>query len=174
MSGRLPSSTGLAVAVACSDGSAPGSKVFPGLPTQGGPGWFCLQVSQKPTPLLSPLRSVSAVNRCVSRPGSSRSSRLPAHFGLQQATNQRLHAAARSAAERSALPQRQKLFRVKARDVSCVLNFLYFQTQLVKLIVNRSAEHLCLPFTQYRDHLRSGASSVDASSGRPSHLSQPT
>ena len=71
------------------------------------------------------------MNRCVSRPGSSRSSRLPAHFGLQQATNQRLHAAARSATERSALPQRQKLFRVKARDVSSLLTyyFLYFQTR---------------------------------------------
>ena len=48
------------------------------------------------------------MNRCVSRPGSSRSSRLPAHFGLQQATNQRLHAAA--APLRSALHclQRQK------------------------------------------------------------------
>ena len=37
--------------------------------------------------------------------------------GLQQATNQRLHSAAAALRERSALPQRQKLFRVKARDV---------------------------------------------------------
>ena len=40
------------------------------------------------------------MNRCVSRPGSSRSSRLPAHFGLQQATNQRLHSAAAALRER--------------------------------------------------------------------------
>ena len=112
------------------------------------------------------------MNRCVSRPGSSRSSRLPAHFGLQQATNQRLHAAARSATERSALPQRQKLFRVKARDVSSVLNFLYFQTQLVKLIVNRSAEHLCLPFTRCRGPLCSGASSGRVFRSQPTATSR--
>ena len=107
------------------------------------------------------------MNRCVSRPGSSRSSRLPAHFfGLQQATNQRLHAAARSAAERSALPQRTT---EAVQGESTGRHYFSFQTDLVKLIVNRSAEHLV--------YLLLSTATISAvarrAAGRPS-LSQPT